>query len=109
MSMRSDRPDCPPKRDTLSPAVYEELRAMARQRLRSERAGHTLQATALVHEVYLRLLNGKTISDHNRAEFFIAAADAMRKILIEHARKRGRLKRGGGRERVPLDAIDLAA
>jgi RNA polymerase sigma factor (TIGR02999 family) len=88
-------------------AVYTELRAIARWRLASERAGHTLQATALVNEVCLRLLGADAVSWNDRAHFFAAAADAMRRILLEHARNRGRQKRGGGRKRLSLDAMDL--
>src|SRR5688500_1604267 len=75
--------------------VYTQLRAVAQVRLAGERTGHTLQATELVHEAYLRLLGGAEIEWANRAHFFHAAAEAMRRILIEHARKRGRVKRGG--------------
>jgi RNA polymerase sigma factor (TIGR02999 family) len=83
--------------ERLLSAVYEELRAMARQRLRSERAGHTLQATALVHEAYLKLI-GPTpaLPWQHRAHFFGACANAMRQILVEHARARDARKRGGG-------------
>ena len=96
--------------DALLPDVYEQLHAIARARMQEERAGHTLQATALVHEAWLRLskrdagLNG--IPD---ARFYEAAATAMRRILIEHARSKGRLKRGGDRGRTPIDVVDLAA
>jgi RNA polymerase sigma factor (TIGR02999 family) len=85
-------------RERLLSAVYEELRAMARQRLRNERAGHTLQATALVHEAYLRLIGGQAASLpwQHRAHFFGACANAMRQILVEHARARNTRKRGGG-------------
>ena len=95
--------------------VYEELRVLARQRLASERAGHTLQATALVNEAYLRLIDsaGLPFNFANRAHFFHCAAEAMRRVLVEHARARARLKRDGGRRRVPLEALagvaDLAA
>lgn len=75
--------------------VYSELRALARARMRRERADHSLQATALVHEAYLRLQAGGQTSWEGRGHFFAAAAEAMRRILIEHARARGRLKRGG--------------
>src|SRR5438309_7992912 len=75
----------------LLPLVYDELRTLARHRMKQENAGHTLQATALVHEAYLRLLPNSKFA--NRAHFFHAAAEAMRHILIEHARGRGRLKR----------------
>ena len=77
-------------------AVYEELRAMARQRLRNERVGHTLQTTALVHEAYLKLIGPGTVPWQHRAHFFGACANAMRQILVEHARARNAGKRGGG-------------
>jgi len=89
--------------------VYKELRAIADRHMRGERRGHTLGATALVHEVYVRLLGGETLPLSDRAGFFHAAAEAMRRILIEHARARGRQKRGGGRQRVPLEVADLAS
>jgi RNA polymerase sigma factor (TIGR02999 family) len=88
-------------------AVYEELRAMARQRLRHERAGHTLQATALVHEAYLKLIGQQSLPWRHRAHFFGACANAMRQILVEHARAKTAQKRGGGRRRAEL--IDAAA
>ena len=74
-----------------------------------ERDGHTLQATALVHEVYLKLLGGDWAPWASRKQFFFAAAEAMRQILIDHARARAGPKRGGGRKRVPLNVLDLAA
>jgi RNA polymerase sigma factor (TIGR02999 family) len=86
-------------RDRLLPIVYAELRRQAARQLRSERAGHTLQPTALVHEVYLRLAEPRRVPWQSRAEFFAAAAQAMRRILVENARAKGRLKRGGGRHR----------
>jgi RNA polymerase sigma factor (TIGR02999 family) len=73
-----------------------------------ERPDHTLQATALVHEAYLRLVGSHEVAWENRAHFYVAAAEAMRRILIEHARKRGRIKRGGDRARVPLNTVYLA-
>jgi RNA polymerase sigma factor (TIGR02999 family) len=94
----------------LLPIVYEELRELARRRMSAEPAGQTLQTTALVHEAYLRLI-GETSPDEMRWEnighFFGAAARAMRRILVERARHRRRLKRGGGRRRIPLadDAV----
>ena len=101
--------------EELLPLVYEQLRAVARRRMAQERADHTLQATALVHEAYVRLLGDAGTGDDvnaarwaNRAHFFHAAAQSMRRILIEHARGRGRDKRGGKRGRVPLDVLDLA-
>ncbi len=95
--------------DKLLPLVYEQLRAIARQRMAEERAGHTLQATALVHEAYLRLVGGQEVAWANRAHFYLAAAEAMRRILIEHGRKRNRIKRGGDRRRAPVSVVDLAA
>ena len=89
----------------LIPAVYEELRRLARQRLKAERDGHTLQATALVNEVYLRLV-GQETSWENRGHFFAAASEAMRRILIDHARKAGSQKRGGQFERIELQIAD---
>lgn len=73
-----------------------------------ERTGHTLEPTALVHEAYLRLFPGETLAWRSRGEFYFAAARAMRQILIDHARSRGRQKRVGGRRRVPLGVVDLA-
>jgi RNA polymerase sigma factor (TIGR02999 family) len=88
----------------LLPLVYDDLRRLANHRLEREAPGHTLQATALVHEAYLRLV-GCDPSQHwdGRAHFFAAAAEAMRRILVDRARDRHRLKRGGARERVDLD------
>jgi RNA polymerase sigma factor (TIGR02999 family) len=93
----------------LLPLVYEELRAVAGAHLRHERPDHTLQATALVHEAYLRMLGGHDLPWKDRAHFFRAAAEAMRRILIEHARKRGRIKRGGDRVRIELTGANLGA
>ncbi len=90
------------------PLVYDELRGLARAHLRHERPDHTLQATALVHKAYLRLLGGEDPPWNNRRHFFSAAGEAMRRILIEHARKRGRLKRGGKRVRVEFRDANLA-
>jgi RNA polymerase sigma factor (TIGR02999 family) len=94
--------------EQLFPQVYTELRNLARRRLADERPGHTLQATALVHEVYLKLLNNNGAAWAGRRQFFFAAAEAMRQILIDHARARAGPKRGGGRKRVPLNVLDLA-
>jgi RNA polymerase sigma-70 factor (ECF subfamily) len=87
----------------LMPIVYDELRRLAASYMRRERPGQTLQATALVHDAYLRLLQDSQLSWENRAHFFGIAARAMRQILIERARSRGAAKRGGGRLRVTLD------
>jgi RNA polymerase sigma factor (TIGR02999 family) len=94
--------------DELLPLVYEELRLLAAQKLSHEPPGQTLQATALVHEVYLRLVGDQSHSWQGRAHFFAAAAEAMRRLLIENARRKGRLKRGAGRRRMDLDAVSLA-
>ena len=94
--------------DRLVPLVYDELRSLARSHLRHERPDHSLQATALVHEVYLRLLKSVSPSWNDRQHFFRAAALAMRRILIDHARSRNRLKREGRRIRVEISGIDLA-
>ena len=94
--------------DELLPLVYEELRLLAAQKLSQERPGQTLQATALVHEAYLRLVKAKDQGWNSRGHFFKAAAEAMRRILVENARRKGRLKRGGNHQRVGLDDIDVA-
>lgn len=94
--------------DELLPLVYQHLRMLAAGRMREERPGHTLQATALVHEVYARLLGDAEVSWEDRAHFFRTAAEAMRRILIDHARKRASLKRGGNRQRLPINVVDLA-
>jgi RNA polymerase sigma factor (TIGR02999 family) len=90
----------------LLPLVYDELRKLAAQRLAQEKPGQTLQATALVHEAYLRLIGP---DDHQawsgRGHFFAAAAEAMRRILVENARRKKRLKRGGDHQRVDLDEV----
>lgn len=93
--------------DELLPLVYGELRLLARSHLRRERPDHTLQTTALVNEAYMRLLGGHELPWSDRAHFFRAAAEAMRRILIEHARARNRIKRGGGRIRVSLSRLNL--
>jgi RNA polymerase sigma factor (TIGR02999 family) len=101
------KPDFKPA-SALLPLVYDELRALARHRMAQENVGHTLQATALVHEAFMRL--SPTGQFANRAHFFKAAAEAMRHILIEYARSKSRVKRGGGKTtRVPLNVLDLAA
>jgi RNA polymerase sigma factor (TIGR02999 family) len=95
--------------DRLLPLVYEELRQLAAQRLWQEKPGQTLQATALVHEVYLRLVDGQAQHWNGRGHFFGAAAEAMRRILVENARRKQQIGRGGDRQRVPLDASEVAA
>jgi RNA polymerase sigma factor (TIGR02999 family) len=86
----------------LLPLVYEELRVQARRHLSGERPSHTLQPTALVHEVYLRLVDQRRVRWQNRAQFFAVAAQLMRRILVDHARARATAKRGGGTTRVSL-------
>lgn len=97
----------------LLPLIYDELRRLAAQRLANEKSGHSLEATALVHEVYLRLVpqtaDGQRPSWDNRGHFFAAAAEAMRRILIENARRSGALKHGGQRQRIELDPAEIAA
>jgi RNA polymerase sigma factor (TIGR02999 family) len=95
--------------EQLLPLVYDELRRLAAVRMAQESAGHTLQPTALVHEAWLRLVGEGDRRWQNRAHFFGAAAEAMRRILIENARRKSRLKRGGNRVRVDLEELDLAA
>src|SRR5499433_3199390 len=96
--------------DQLLPLVYDELRKLAAQKLAHEKPGHTLQATALVHEAYLRLVDVERAQHWNsRGHFFAAAAEAMRRILVEGARRKRSRKHGGDRLRQDLDAVDLAA
>ena len=95
----------PSAAEQLLPLVYDELRKLAAQKMREEKPGQTLQATALVHEAYLRLVDVEKAQHWNsRGHFFAAAAEAMRRILVEKARHKNRLKRGGGMERVDLDS-----
>jgi RNA polymerase sigma factor (TIGR02999 family) len=92
--------------DRLVPLLYDELRALARRLLAGERPGQTLTPTALVHETYLRLSRERRIGADDRGEFFAVAAVAMRRILVESARRKRRLKRGGEEVRVELEAVD---
>jgi RNA polymerase sigma factor (TIGR02999 family) len=89
--------------DRLTPLVYEELRHHAAHYLRRERRGHTLQTTALIHEAYLRLIDAKDVNWQSRAHFFAIAANLMRRVLVDHARRRDADKRGGSQVRVQLD------
>jgi RNA polymerase sigma factor (TIGR02999 family) len=93
--------------DELLPLVYEELRLLAARKLSHEPPGHTLQATALVHEAYLRLVGGAPQSWENRGHFFAAAAEAMRRILVERARSRRTARHGGNLQRVALEEASL--
>jgi RNA polymerase sigma factor (TIGR02999 family) len=101
----------PKAAEELLPLVYEELRRLAAHKMAGEAPGHTLQPTALVHEAWLRLAGSQPGRWQNRAHFFGAAGEAMRRILVEHARRKQSLKRGGGAEHVPLNeaALVLAA
>jgi RNA polymerase sigma factor (TIGR02999 family) len=92
--------------DRLFPLIYDELRRLARRRLRGERTGHTLDTTALVHEAYLRLSTQHRLAADNRAEFLAVASNTMRRVLVDYARARRRQKRGGGREAMPLEAVE---
>jgi RNA polymerase sigma factor (TIGR02999 family) len=89
--------------EELTPLVYEELRKQATRYLRRERPGHTLQTTALIHEAYLRLVDARDVDWQSRAHFFAIAANLMRRILVDHARRRDAGKRGGDQVRLPLD------
>jgi RNA polymerase sigma factor (TIGR02999 family) len=95
--------------DELLPLVYEELRVLAAQKLSHESPGQTLQATALVHEAYIRLVGDQPQSWSNRGHFFAAAAEAMRRILVESARRKQRMKHGEGLKRVDFDNMEVAA
>ena len=95
--------------DVLLPAVYDELRRLAASYLRRERTGHTLQPTALAHEAFVRLVDQREVTWQDRAHFLGLAAQAMRRILADHARRRKALKRGGQDLRVTLERVDVAA
>ncbi len=95
--------------DQLIPLVYDELRRQAARYLRRERPGHTLQTTALIHETYLKLVGQKNVDWQNRAHFYGIAAQAMKRILVDHARARHREKRGGAAENLPLDEARFVA
>jgi RNA polymerase sigma factor (TIGR02999 family) len=94
--------------EQLLPLVYDELRKLAAQRMAQEKPGQTLEATALVHEAYLRLVDGNESQQwDSRAHFFAAAAEAMRRILVEAARRKQAIRRGGDRQRVPLEEVQI--
>jgi RNA polymerase sigma factor (TIGR02999 family) len=99
----------PQAADQLLPLVYDELRQLAAQKMARESPGQTLQPTALVHEAWLRLGGDRQPAWQNRAHFFGAAAEAMRRILIDRARSRQALRHGGGQERLDVDDLELAA
>lgn len=94
--------------DRLLPLVYEELRRLAAHKMSHELPGQTLQATALVHEAYIRLVGSETQNWGGRTHFFAAAAETMRRILIDNASRKQRLKRGDGRQKINLDDMELA-
>ena len=96
--------------EQLLPLVYDELRKLAAQKLAQEKPGQTLQATALVHEAYIRLVDVDKVQHWNsRGHFFAAAAEAMRRLLVDQARKKMSRKRGGSLERLPLEEVDIGA
>jgi len=107
-SQSNSQPSAPPIASEMFLRVYEELRLLAAARMAGESSGHTLQPTALVHEVWLRLGEAQGDAWKDRSYFFAAAAAAMRRILVEHARRKSRLKHGGGQVRVEFDGLDLA-
>ena len=96
----------PAAHDELLGRIQKELKAIAEQRMRAERPGHTLQATALVHEAWLRLVGEEKVDWDHRGHFYRAASEAMRRVLIDHARKAQAVKRGGGASRVTLGGVD---
>jgi len=97
----------PQAAEELLPLVYGELRSLAARRMAGEAAGHTLQPTALVHEAWLRLVRSPDQTWQNRAHFFRTAAECMRRILVDHARRKQQVRHGGGQERVSLDGLDI--
>jgi RNA polymerase sigma factor (TIGR02999 family) len=98
----------PKAAEELLPLVYDELRKLAAHRMANEAPGQTLQPNALVHEAWLRLADSPAQGWNSRNHFFMAAAEAMRRILIERARQKSRIKRGGDHQPVPLEDLDLA-
>ena len=92
--------------EDLIPLIYDDLRRLARQRLASERPGHTLTPTALVNESYLNLIRQRELTPENRAEFLAVASNVMRRLLVDHARSRKAAKRGGGLAPIPLEEVD---
>jgi RNA polymerase sigma factor (TIGR02999 family) len=98
----------PKAAEELLPLVYDELRKLAAQKLAQEKPGQTLQATALVHEAYMRLVGAEDPGWNGRGHFFSAAAEAMRRILVENARRKKRLRHGGGNNKVDLEGVELS-
>ena len=99
----------PTAADQLLPLVYDELRRLAAAKMANEAAGHTLQPTALVHEAWLRLIGNENQKWDGRAHFFAAAAEAMRRILIDSARRKRAVRHGGDQQRVDIEEVDLAS
>jgi RNA polymerase sigma-70 factor, ECF subfamily len=93
--------------ERLTPLVYDEIRRIAHRFMQRERAGHTLQTTALVNEAYVRLLGQQNVDWNSRSHFFAVAAQVMRHVLVDHARRRNYLKRGGAQQQVPIDDVVL--
>ena len=92
-------------RDALIPIVFEELKRIARRQLQRERQGHTLQPTALVHELYMKLVNQRRVQWQNRRDFFAVSSKLIRRILVDHARKRQAARRGGGEPRISFEEV----
>ena len=105
--MNADSPDADRSASALLPMVYEELRRLAYARMSTESLGHTLQPTALVHEAWIRMVDNKDRTWQNKAYFFSAAAIAMRRILVDHARRKMRIKHGGGQQRLNIDELEV--
>ena len=99
----------PEARERLLPLVYDQLRAIAAQRMAAEKVGHTLQATALVHEAYVRLIGDRQLEWDGRGRFYAAASEAMRRVLVDHARRAKSLRRGGAEHQITISAMDLAS
>jgi RNA polymerase sigma factor (TIGR02999 family) len=108
VALRATEAGDPDAAAELLPLIYEELRKLAQAKLRSESPGHTLQPTALVHEAYVKVVGEGEKSWGGRGHFFSVAALAMRRILVDQARKKASLKRGGARDRVDLDDVEVA-
>ncbi len=109
MLLRASASGDPRDAERLMSVIYDDLKRIAAGQLRQERPGHTLHPTALVHEAYLRLVNQRTAEWNDRLHFFSIAARIIRRILIDHARERNALKRGGERRPISLDAVEVAA
>jgi RNA polymerase sigma-70 factor, ECF subfamily len=110
-ALAAARDGAPGALDRVFPLVYGQLRELARRRLAGERAGHTLSTTALVHEAYVKLMDQTRVQWQDRAHFFAVAAGAMRRILVDHARRHRAVRRGGagGVRRISLDDVEIAA